>query len=167
MKDGNYTAILDVGKFLYYEKVNYCCKCMKRYRSVFDYVCLLPVMCIKCYSVHDNEPDGRSAKCSLCDVVFYREDCLRNHFNHMLTVCNKREDQKSCQFLKYCSECYSAVKQREWINNHWHCHNCFRVYFDYCKGFKQDPQLILFHHCHCVKESFLILKHVLMCIIVS
>ena len=29
LKDGHHSAILDIVKFLYYDKVNYCCKCMK------------------------------------------------------------------------------------------------------------------------------------------
>ena len=93
----------------------------------------------------------------LCDVVFYREDCLRNHFNHMLTIHDKRgEHQKSCcQFFKYCSECYSVVKQYEWINNRWHCHNCSRVYCDYCKGFKQEP-------CLCCMKSIDIVSSLLL-----
>ena len=143
LKDGHYSAILDVGKFLYYEKVNYCCKCMKQYRSAFDHVCLLPIMCIKCYSVHDDESDGKSTKCPLCDV-FYREDCLRNHFNQMLTLHDKGggEHQKSCcQFFKYCPECYSVVRQCEWINNHWYHHDCSTIYCDYCKEFQQEPHL--------------------------
>ena len=86
LKDGPYSAILDIGKFLHYKKVNYCCKYMKWYRSVFDHVCLLPVTCIKCYCIHDDKSGGRSAKCPLRDVIFYSEVCLRNHFSHMLTI---------------------------------------------------------------------------------
>ena len=40
--------------------------------------CLLLVMCIKCYCIHDNCESGVSVKCSLCDVVFYSEICMRN-----------------------------------------------------------------------------------------
>ena len=86
LNDSHYCSILDVGKFLYYAKVDYCVKCMKMVKNVFDHICLLRVMCIKCHSIHNDESDGRSVKCSLYDIIFYSEICLRNHFCHKLNV---------------------------------------------------------------------------------
>ena len=93
-------------------KFLYCVKCMKTVKNVFDHICLLCVMCIKCRSIHDDESDGRFAKCSFCDVMFYSETCLRNHFCHKLNIHDEcGECQMSCcQVFKYCTNCCEIVK---------------------------------------------------------
>ena len=56
--------------------VNFCI--MKKLIIVFDHICL-------CVSIHSDESDGRSVKCSFC-YIFYSEICLRNHFCRKLNV---------------------------------------------------------------------------------
>ena len=74
LSDMHYDVILDVGKFLYYCTVIYCVKCMKLYKNGLDHVCLLPVMCIKCYLIHSKIEceEGLSSTCPLCDIIFYQ-----------------------------------------------------------------------------------------------
>ena len=50
MHDGHYDCILDISKFLYFHSVRFCVNCMKKFDSKFTRICLLPNMCIKCYS---------------------------------------------------------------------------------------------------------------------
>ena len=130
---------------------------MECFKSAFDHICLLPVRCIKCYCIHDDESDGRSAKCPLCDIIFYSKICWRDHFSHMLTIRSERgEHQKSCrQVFKYCDGCYGIVKQREWIKGRWHEHDCCKVYYDCCEGFKQNPHLCYVKSIHLIKSSSL------------
>ena len=141
----HYDIIQDIGKYLFGRKTNFCKKYMKTVKDKLNHICLTESLCIKCYSNCASSDFSRnnSSKCPLCDIYFYNQTCLSEHYRkkHPSPQGNKLS---TCQLFKYCNDCNSIVRRFSFTNNKEQTtnHNCKKTYCKTCKKIRETQ-----HNC--------------------
>ena len=116
--NSHYDIIGDLGKYLFGRKTNFCKKCMSIVKDNLNHVCLTESLCIKCYSSSCKSKRSTRDTCSkysLCDIYFYYQTCLSEHYNKKYPT-PQGDRLSTCQLFKYCNDCNSIIRRFSFRN---------------------------------------------------
>ena len=112
----HFDLIDNLGLFLYGRKVHFCQCCNTRIRDPNNHLCYSKFSCYKCKEYHSKNDDILNhVICSLCNVSFDSEFCLKSHFEKKMDIGIRNFEGKRkmspCEIFKFCEKCGSYVRR--------------------------------------------------------
>ena len=90
----HFDIVSNLSTFLYGDKSSeFCSKCF-RLKHNFNHTCCLSNFCCKCLCCHTeivSEENKKKVKCPLCNLYFFDEQCLKNHYLKVNTFGERSE----------------------------------------------------------------------------
>ena len=128
--------------------MNYCSKCFRVKHDVLNHLCRYEYFCHKCLCCHRKIKSNKKKKavCPLCNVYFFNEVCLKNHYLKIQQYGMEREKLSACQIFFYCKDCESIVRRFQitsFMKRERKLHNCKKIYCSTCLDSK--PKI---HYCY-------------------